>query len=232
MGSSTRRSRLAVHHSSKTPEHYTPADFLALVYAVFEGVPDLDPCCESREHPNVDARQHYTRDDDGLALPWHGRVFVNPPYGREIEHWTRKMRAEWARGTVVELIALLPARTDTAWFHTLIADTDAPIVCMMRGRLRFVDQRSSAPFPSMAVYFGQRPDVFAAIFGPRGLCATFDVPHQQAHAKIEVDSRSAREQQLATRPSPVHSSMPSERATRHFIGSRREARTLSVQKGS
>ena len=127
----TGTSKLAVHHSSETPEHYTPPEFLQSVYAVFTGVPDLDPCAESHRNPNVSAKKHYTRADDGLAKPWRGRVFVNPPYGDELPAWVDKLRAEWDRGQVRELLALLPARTDTAWFQTLTRDTDDALVCFL-----------------------------------------------------------------------------------------------------
>lgn len=153
-----------VHFSSDTPEHYTPETFLAAVREVFGDVPDLDPCSNSRTTPNVAAHAHYTADDDGLAQPWRGRVFVNPPYGRDIQAWTEKMRQEWARGKVLELIALLPARTDTEWFDGLTGDSDDAIVCFLRGRLTFVGNSDPAPFPSVAVYFGARHDRFAAVF--------------------------------------------------------------------
>lgn len=154
----------AVHFSSQTPEHYTPAIFLDAVYTVFGGIPDLDPCSNSREHPNVEAHKHYIAVDDGLVQPWHGRVFMNPPYGREIGAWIDKVRAEWKRGEMLELIALLPSRTDTAWFNALTSDTDDVVVCLLAGRLTFIGNDEPAPFPSMAVYFGPRHDVFADVF--------------------------------------------------------------------
>jgi hypothetical protein len=153
-----------VHFSSETPEHYTPQTFLNAVGQVFGGIPDLDPCSNSHGKPNVQARTHYTSADDGLTRPWHGRVFLNPPYGREIAAWIEKLRAEWRREEVTEVIALLPARTDTAWFEALTAETDDPVVCFLRGRLVFVGSRDPAPFPSMAVYFGPHHDRFADVF--------------------------------------------------------------------
>jgi hypothetical protein len=163
------RPRLAVHFSSETLEHYTPAAFLELVNAVFGDIPDLDPCSNSTDAPNVPAHRHYTAGDDGLRQPWDGRVFLNPPYGREITaQWTEKIRYEWARGEVSELIALLPARTDTEWFDTLTADTDDAVICLLRGRLTFIGNQDPAPFPSMAIYFGPAHDRFAAVFAPEG----------------------------------------------------------------
>jgi hypothetical protein len=153
-----------VHFSSKTPEHYTPPEFLEAVCAVFDGIPDLDPCSDSSARPTVAARRHFTRQENGLMQPWAGRVYMNPPYGREIGKWIRKLRSEWQRGAMTDAIALLPARPDTAWFEALTLDTDDAVICFLRGRLRFVGQRSSAPFPSMAVYFGRRQAAFARVF--------------------------------------------------------------------
>jgi DNA N-6-adenine-methyltransferase (Dam) len=154
----------SVHHSSETPEHYTPQSFLVAVHAVFGGIPDLDPCSNSHDRPNVEARKHYTAADDGLAQPWSGRVFLNPPYGRDISQWIEKLRAEWSRGEVSEAIALLPSRTDTEWFDTLTKGTDDAVICFLDRRLTFVGNSDPAPFPSMAVYFGPRHDVFARVF--------------------------------------------------------------------
>ena len=162
-----RATRLAVHHSSATPEHYTPRDVLLLVERVFGGIPDLDPCSNSHTHPNVTARRHYTQADNGLAQPWSGRVFLNPPYGKEVlPPWIRKLRTEWRRGEMTELIALLPARPDTRWFYRVTLEADA--LCFIQQRLKFVGNTSGAPFPSMLIYFGPRREVFIDAFRDRG----------------------------------------------------------------
>jgi hypothetical protein len=82
--------------------------------------------------------------------------------------WVDKLRAEWRRGKVRELIALLPARTDTAWFNALTVDTDDVVICLLSGRLTFIGNEDPAPFPSMAVYFGPQHDLFAKLFLPLG----------------------------------------------------------------
>ncbi len=161
-------SKHAVHFSSETPEHYTPQAFLRVVEEVFGCIPDLDPCSNSQGEPNVAAVSHYTEQEDGLAQPWFGCVFMNPPYGRELPAWVDKLRAEWRRGKVRELIALLPARTDTAWFNALTVDTDDVVICLLSGRLTFIGNEDPAPFPSMAVYFGPQHDLFAKLFLPLG----------------------------------------------------------------
>ncbi len=161
-------SRLAVHYSSETAEHYTPRGFLDLVHSVFDDDPDLDPCSNSLTAPNVRARQHFTAAEDGLNRAWHGRVFMNPPYGRDIVGWIEKLRREFEQGNVLEAIALLPARTDTEWFNTLTAKTDDAVICFLHGRLVFIGNTDPAPFPSMAVYFGPHHDRFARVFVDAG----------------------------------------------------------------
>ncbi len=135
----------SVHHGWETPP-----ELLTQLYAVF-GRFDLDPCSptKSARRAPVKARVHFTAEDDGLALPWHGRVFVNPPYGRELRQWVRKARTEVAALRASLVAMLLPARTDTAWWHDDIAG--AADIYLLRGRLAFGDGTQSAPFPSALV---------------------------------------------------------------------------------
>ncbi len=118
---------------------------------------ELDPCSSSRTNPNVPAARHFTAADDGLAREWMaGTVFLNPPYGRAIAAWVAKLLEECAAGRVREAIALVPARTDTAWFRPLFAWP----VCYVRGRLKFSGSPNAAPFPSALVYLGLHPARF------------------------------------------------------------------------
>jgi len=109
----------------------------------------------------VCARIHYTVDDDGLSLPWHGTVFLNPPYGRTLPDWTAKAKNEVAAGNASLIVAVLPARTDTHWWHEHIAGVAA--VLFLRGRLAFNDSGQSAPFPSALVVWGATPEQIAAL---------------------------------------------------------------------
>lgn len=109
---------------------------------------------------------------DGLATPWgsDGLVFANPPYSRkESPAWADKIAHEAALGT--EIIALLPARVDTSWWHNHIA-ANADAVCFLRGRPRHVDAAGNADgagkFPSAVAYFGDRVKVFARVFSRAG----------------------------------------------------------------
>lgn len=154
---------MAVHFSSETPEWYTPGHIVARVIQAM-GCIDLDPCSNSHVEPNVPAMTYYTKEDDGLAQPWHGRVYMNPPYGHELGDWVTHLIDEWRDGRVTEAVALVPARTDTAWFSEFIG---LPL-CFIRGRLRFSGHENSAPFPSMAVYLGPNLTAFVRAFGDIG----------------------------------------------------------------
>jgi phage N-6-adenine-methyltransferase len=135
-------------YTSNSHEWYTPQEVIDCVLNLF-GFIDLDPCSNSKESPNVPAAHHYTANDNGLALDWFGRVYMNPPYGNELKNWIGKLKQEYLLEHIQEAIALVPARTDTAWFREL---KEFP-KCFIWGRLKFSGS-NPAPFPSMAVYFG------------------------------------------------------------------------------
>lgn len=123
-----------VMFSSASQHWATPSDLFMALDAEFHF--DYDPCplhCQ----------------EDRLALPWGGRSFVNPPYGREIGKWLRKAYLESLQGKLV--VCLIPSRTDTRWWHNYVMQ--AKEIRFLRGRLKFGDARNSAPFPSAIVVF-------------------------------------------------------------------------------
>lgn len=133
--------------SSNHNEWATPAATFAELDAEFHF--DLDPCST---HENAKCREHYTIEDDGLIKNWGGRrVFCNPPYGRELPAWVRKCAQEAAKPDTL-VVMLIPARTDTAYFHDYIYHR-AREIRFIRGRLHFNESKSGAPFPSMIVIF-------------------------------------------------------------------------------
>lgn len=154
---------LAVFYSSATPDWNTPPHVIDRVLNVLGSI-DLDPCSNSNADPNVPAETYYTKEDDGLKQIWTGRVYLNPPYGREISCWVRKLHDAYQAGSVCEAVALLPARTDTRWFRILRPYPK----CFVTGRLKFGDAQNSAPFPSVVVYLGDRLNRFAAVFASLG----------------------------------------------------------------
>jgi site-specific DNA-methyltransferase (adenine-specific) len=86
----------------------------------------------------------------GLCWPWAGTVWLNPPYGRGVDKWVAKAKAEMERG--VTTVMLLPARTDTKWFHEVYGQPNI-WVDFIKGRLKFGGQQNPAPFPSMTIWF-------------------------------------------------------------------------------
>jgi len=134
----------AVHFSSATDDWSTPQAFYDNLNSIFDFT--LDPCASDSNHK---APRYFTEADDGLAHSWDGeRVFMNPPYGREIGKWVKKA-SEQVGGIAV---CLLPARTDTKWWHEYVLQGNAQ-VCFLKGRLKFGGQKNSAPFPSAVVIF-------------------------------------------------------------------------------
>jgi len=139
-----RRLIMNVHFSSKTDMWATPQDTFDALAAEF-GPFDLDVCATPE---NAKCPRYYTREDDGLAQPWTGRCWMNPPYGRTIGQWMKKAYEESQRGALV--VCLVPARTDTAWWHDYAMKGQ---IRFLRGRLKFGGAANSAPFPSAVVVF-------------------------------------------------------------------------------
>jgi phage N-6-adenine-methyltransferase len=153
----------SVHFSSDSDEWCTPPEIVTPVVRLM-GAIDLDPCSNSRTQPNIPATRHFTIGDDGLAHPWNGRIYMNPPYGAQISLWVEKLTKEMAAQRVTEAIALVPARVDTSWWRRF---RDYP-VCFVEGRLKFGGHKNSAPFPSVVVYLGPKPADFVACFRDLG----------------------------------------------------------------
>ena len=98
---------------------------------------------------NAKLPRYWSTEDDGLAQDWAGEVcWMNPPYGRAIGKWMRKAHEESQRGATV--VCLVPARTDTAWWHDYAMKGE---IRFMRGRVKFEGAQHSAPFPSAVVVF-------------------------------------------------------------------------------
>lgn len=155
--------KLAPLMSSASNEWYTTQDIIQAAIDVMGGI-DLDPCSNSHDNPNVPARYHYTKEDDGLAQKWQGRVYMNPPYGRDIVNWMVKLVEEFKAGRVTEAIVLAPARPDPEWFRVL---RDFPR-CFMSKRVKFNNNPNSAPFPTMLVSVGCDRNRFIKIMSPMG----------------------------------------------------------------
>ena len=134
-----------VMFSSKTDLWETPQDLFDRLDAEFGF--DLDVCALPE---NAKCASYYTPDQDGLSQPWDGVCWRNPPYGRNIGLWVKKALYENNRNNNY-IVMLLPARTDTKWFHDYILGKAE--VRFIKGRLKFGGSKNSAPFPSMVVVF-------------------------------------------------------------------------------
>jgi phage N-6-adenine-methyltransferase len=134
----------APHFSSATDDWATPQDFFDRMNSRF-GPFELDVCADNE---NAKCPHYFTAEDNGLAQQWEGRCWMNPPYGRTIRHWMRKAYESSLAGATV--VCLVPARTDTAWWHDFAARGKVEFI---RGRLKFGGHKNSAPFPSAIVIF-------------------------------------------------------------------------------
>ena len=132
-----------VHFSSKTDDWATPQAFFDELNKEFNF--GFDVCA------NVDNTKcgidHYCKEENALTQDWSHTYakWMNPPYGREIGKWVKKASENPLT------VCLLPARTDTKWFHEYILGKAE--IRFIKGRLKFGDSKNSAPFPSMICIF-------------------------------------------------------------------------------
>lgn len=131
--------------SSATDMWATPQDLFDELNAEHHFTLDVCAVAENAKCP-----RYYSPADDGLMQDWVGVCWMNPPYGREIGRWVQK-----AYESKAKVVCLLPARTDTKWFHDYCLKGS---VTFLRGRLKFGGSKNSAPFPSMLVVFDRRDE--------------------------------------------------------------------------
>jgi phage N-6-adenine-methyltransferase len=158
-------------------EWYTPPWLLESAAQVM-GAIDLDPAATDNQQAAspVKAARYFTLVDDGLAQPWHGRVFMNPPYARGwIDKFTNKFLAEYRAGRMLQGVLLTNSATDTKWWANVAGACDA--ICFLHKRVRFLKVEdgkltpgsSSPSHPHCVSYFGSETTRFAKVFGNRGL---------------------------------------------------------------
>lgn len=128
-------------------EWSTPQDFYDNLNSEFHFT--LDPCATDENHK---CEKYYTKEVNGLLQDWSGEtVFCNPPYGRKVTvEWVKKCFDE--SNHCKNIVMLIPARTDTKWFHQYIYHK-AKEIRFVKGRLKFGGCKDAAPFPSMVVVF-------------------------------------------------------------------------------
>jgi len=144
-------------YSSDRPDWETPQDFFDRLDRIYEFTLDV---CATDENTKCD--QYLTPEIDGLSQSWAGEVcWLNPPYGREIGKWVEKAYSETKNGNC-KVVALLPARTDTKWWHRYVMK--AATIGLVKGRLSFVGGESAAPFPSAVAFFRKHDKVVPEFF--------------------------------------------------------------------
>lgn len=134
--------------SSTSDEWATPPALFKMLDMDF-GPFDYDVAASNENHL---CNKYYTKKENGLIQDWNldgYNFFMNPPYGRTIGLWVEKAYQESLKGCLV--CCLLPARTDTRWFHNFILPYSR--FWFLRGRLRFGGAKNCAPFPSMIAVF-------------------------------------------------------------------------------
>jgi hypothetical protein len=173
-------------YTSESQTWNTPAEVVDRLRAFDPRGVVLDPCSNDSSIVGAAEEWRIERGEDGLARPWPdlGLVYVNPPYD-ELERWAAKMVREAARH--VEILALIPARTDTAAFQRHILPT-CTAIAFWRGRLKYGAGRAHsaqpslfgdapaeldagqnvAPFPACLPYWGLRPHTFLRAMGEVG----------------------------------------------------------------
>jgi hypothetical protein len=144
-------------------ENYTPKNIIDAVKKVF-GKIDLDPASCEKANEVVGAEKIYTLENDGLLMPWHGNVFLNPPYQHpEIKLFCEKLIMELPN--INSAILLVNNNTDTQWFHFVAKESSA--ICFTKGRIHFYTQEieSTSPTNGQALlYFGKDILQFYSVF--------------------------------------------------------------------
>lgn len=158
-----------VTHNSGDNEWYTPAEYIRAAVKVMGDI-DLDPASSQEANIIVNTGLYFDAEMDGLALPWHGRVWLNPPYAGElIGKFCAKLSDSFQAGQVTEAIVLVNNATETKWFQGLCANAKA--ICFPSSRIRFWHPlKVSAPLQGQAViYLGKNAESFSAEFRQFGM---------------------------------------------------------------
>ena len=131
--------------TSNSNEWETPQDLFDELNKEFNF--DVDVCATKE---NAKCKKFYTKENNGLKQDWLGKVvWCNPPYGREVTSWIDKAYKSQTNSYSTTIVMLLPARTDTRWFHNYLYGKAE--IRFIKGRLKFSNSKNSAPFPSMIV---------------------------------------------------------------------------------
>lgn len=159
------------HRAQGTGENewYTPDEYLIAARSVLGGF-DLDPASSVTAQEKIKASAYYTKDDNGLIKPWHGRVWLNPPYSQPlIFQFIERLCDAFDSGEIESAIMLTHNYTDTRWFHKAAGTSKA--ICFTKGRIKFYSPTGEVAAPTQGqafFYFGPDCDLFNRKFSEFG----------------------------------------------------------------
>lgn len=164
-----------IAHSSKSPEWYTPVQYIDAARFVMNGI-ELDPASTAEANLCVKADRYYTKDDDGLKLDWTASsVYCNPPSsgsGRSAQAaWFAKAEKEYLEGRAKEIVFCMfnSSGTQTKWYQAMFGNYP---ICFPDHRIKFVapadadeEEKDNSPVHASAfIYLGHHNALFAAAF--------------------------------------------------------------------
>lgn len=150
-------------------EYATPPDLWRTLADPVDGF-DVDPCSGAESTPIADVR--YTKEENGLEQPWHGDVFVNPPWssngdGSAKDNWLTKIRNEANRNAVDSIVVLLPSDTSAGWFHEHVLA--AELICFYGpGRLSFQGADRNPSFGLLIPVYGDNAELYRDVLTSYG----------------------------------------------------------------
>ncbi|MCI0443016.1 phage N-6-adenine-methyltransferase [bacterium] len=152
---------------SQTSDWYTPAEYINSVKKVLKQI-DLDPASCEQANNIIQAKQIYTKENNGLDHSWRGKIFLNPPYGKDGPPFVEKLNNEFREGNVTEFILLVNSRaTDAEWFQPLFDF----LICFTDHRIDFDspnEKANSSTHGSCFIYAGNNEKSFAREFSKHG----------------------------------------------------------------
>jgi hypothetical protein len=155
-------------------EWYTPSKYIEAAREVMGSI-DLDPASCEEANRTVKATRYYSKEENGLLLPWYGCVWLNPPYGKvssgrsNLYNFIQKLVDHYRAGDIEQAITLTTAGTGTKWFQLL----EPYLVCFPRGRIRFhrnlaIGPATSNILGSCFAYLGPHEQKFTEVFSVFG----------------------------------------------------------------
>jgi ParB family chromosome partitioning protein len=150
-------------------EWYTPQKYIDAAKEVMQAI-DLDPASSEQAQKIIKAKKYFTMERNGLNQQWRGRIWLNPPFSRElISLFIDKLIGGYKDGKIKEAILLTHNFTDTSWFHT--AEQEAAALCFTRGRIKFIDEDGNHAQPTQGqcfFYYGDNAKKFEKVFSNYG----------------------------------------------------------------